>query len=157
MSCGTTSWKTWLNNLSWKVVVQGGHAIMFGLAQRFICLDSLLDDLISAKKPARPGEFIKLKKKVVDLDATVLCWEPVQGCPQNLSMYLFLHSIKVHICGVWMSCKSPLQVSLLPHLSWYVGRRQNLWERMTLIYILRDIVAPYLLLLIEMYIARTSK
>ena len=73
---------------------------MFGFAQRFICLDGLLDDLISAKRPARPGEFAKSKKKVVDLDATVLCREPVQGRLRNLSMYLFLHSIKIRICGV---------------------------------------------------------
>ena len=73
---------------------------MFGLAPHFICLDGLLNDLILAKKPVRLGEFMKLKKKVVDLDATVLCWEPVQGRLQNLSMYLFLHSIKVCICGV---------------------------------------------------------
>ena len=52
------------------------------------------------KKPARPGEFAKLKKKkVVDLDATVVCWEPVQGRLRNLSIYLSLHSISIHTCG----------------------------------------------------------
>ena len=57
------SWESRVEICPGKQLVRGGHASVFGLAQRFVCLDGLLDDLISAKKACETRWIREIEKK----------------------------------------------------------------------------------------------
>ena len=120
------SWKTWLNNLSQKAASTRGTCNRVWSCSTFHLPWRSARWPDFGKKACETWWIGEIEKESSWFRCYSSCREPVQGRLQNLSMYLLLHSIKVCICGVWMSCESLLQVLLLLYLGWYVGRRQSL-------------------------------